>query len=528
MDLIISTFLDMGFDFEDILEAAQGAETDEEIHAKLVKIKERNKKIADLESGKSLFNQEEHEKVNKLKEKKIKQASLKKEKKLAKEKEIKFIEDSGESVAGEVVLKKGLLRKLTLVHKVLYVPKSTFEFGMQGSKKKKLRNVNPGSGVKLEEILLKDFDAGDYLKSKRYCEFKKGLINLEKIQVEVLKPPVKSEVVEKPQEKEKVLINTLSNLELAPQHNFRLKYADPSTGGIILNLPEESDPIAPEPKTDYFSLLSEFKIIQSLDPSNFSDFIFTEKQSLSNEALKRLNREISTLEKSLPCDSAASIFIMYDGQDMGKIRVLVSGPSETVYSYGLYLFDVMIPGDYPRSPPQIYLRTTGNGNIRFNPNLYHTGKVCLSIINTWKGNPGEMWNPSTSTLLQVFLSIQALVMGNKIIQNEPTFEDYEEDSDENVAYQFEVRYGNLRYAVIENLRNPPKGFEDVVFNHFLVLREEVLEFAKECMEKSRKYVHRPEIKSQNPFIHSSFSMSIYKMFQGFYFELSEIIKEKYS
>ena len=49
--------------------------------------------------------------------------------------------------------------------------------------------------------------------------------------------------------------------------------------------------------------------------------------------------------------------------------------------------------------------TTGQGRICFNPNLYRTGKVCMSILGTWVG-PG--WNPSHS-LSSVLLSIQSLM-----------------------------------------------------------------------------------------------------------------------
>lgn len=37
---------------------------------------------------------------------------------------------------------------------------------------------------------------------------------------------------------------------------------------------------------------------------------------------------------------------------------------------------------------------------RLNPNLYETGKVCLSLLGTWTGNRREMWMED-STLLQV-------------------------------------------------------------------------------------------------------------------------------
>lgn len=39
--------------------------------------------------------------------------------------------------------------------------------------------------------------------------------------------------------------------------------------------------------------------------------------------------------------------------------------------------------------------------MRFNPNLYNCGKVCLSLLGTWSGAKGETWDPSASSTLQV-------------------------------------------------------------------------------------------------------------------------------
>lgn len=38
------------------------------------------------------------------------------------------------------------------------------------------------------------------------------------------------------------------------------------------------------------------------------------------------------------------------------------------------------------------------------------GKVCLSLLGTWDGDKGESWNSQTSTLLQVLVSIQSLIL----------------------------------------------------------------------------------------------------------------------
>ena len=90
--------------------------------------------------------------------------------------------------------------------------------------------------------------------------------------------------------------------------------------------------------------------------------------------------------------------------------MLITGPCDTPYANGCFEFDVYFPQDYPNSPPLINLETTGNHTVRFNPNLYNDGKVCLSVLNTWHGRPEEKWNPQTSSFLQV----RRVLRGNAI------------------------------------------------------------------------------------------------------------------
>ena len=50
---------------------------------------------------------------------------------------------------------------------------------------------------------------------------------------------------------------------------------------------------------------------------------------------------------------------------------------------------------------EVKFRTTGGGQVRFNPNLYKDGKVCLSLLGTWPGAQGEQWSKQISTIIQV-------------------------------------------------------------------------------------------------------------------------------
>lgn len=91
------------------------------------------------------------------------------------------------------------------------------------------------------------------------------------------------------------------------------------------------------------------------------------------------------MSNSLPVEHTNSIFVRADKSRVDVIKALIMGASGTPYAHGAYLFDIYFDESYPLSPPKMNLSTTGNGKIRFNPNLYACGKVCLSLLGTWRG-----------------------------------------------------------------------------------------------------------------------------------------------
>lgn len=117
--------------------------------------------------------------------------------------------------------------------------------------------------------------------------------------------------------------------------------------------------------------------------------------------VKRLAQETVTLSTSLPLSYSSSVFVRCDTDRLDIMKVLITGPADTPYANGCFEFDVYFPPDYPNSPMMINLETTGRHTVRFNPNLYNDGKVCLSVLNTWHGRPEEKWNAQTSSFLQV-------------------------------------------------------------------------------------------------------------------------------
>ena len=83
-------------------------------------------------------------------------------------------------------------------------------------------------------------------------------------------------------------------------------------------------------------------------------------------------------------DYDPKIHIWYDEENITKIRALIIGPEGTPYEDGFFYFTIDIPESYPFHHPSAKFETI-NHKIRFNPNLYEGGKVCLSIIGTWNG-----------------------------------------------------------------------------------------------------------------------------------------------
>ena len=173
-------------------------------------------------------------------------------------------------------------------------------------------------------------------------------------------------------------------------------------------------------------------------------------------SIKRILKDIKILSES-NCDELGIYFNTND--DVYKIQVLIIGPSDTPYSYGNYFFDITFPTNYPFSPPNVNYCTQGN-NIRFNPNLYVNGKVCLSLLNTWNG---PQWT-SCNSILSILLSIQSMIFINNPLTNEPGYENDESTNSRN--YQKIVEYGNYRVAILDMINLTPTHFE--CFNGVMV------------------------------------------------------------
>ncbi|KAL5712943.1 (E3-independent) E2 ubiquitin-conjugating enzyme [Ranunculus cassubicifolius] len=158
---------------------------------------------------------------------------------------------------------------------------------------------------------------------------------------------------------------------------------------------------------------------------------------------------------------------------MDLLRAVIVGAAGTPYHDGLFFFDVSFPSTYPNEPPKVQYRS---GGLRLNPNMYACGKVCLSLLNTWGGKVEERWNPKKSTMLQVLVSIQALVLNAKPFFNEPGFESMAgkvEGEKKSLLYN-ETTFMLSCRTMLFSLKNPPKHFEEYVAVHFRARAEDII------------------------------------------------------
>ncbi len=178
----------------------------------------------------------------------------------------------------------------------------------------------------------------------------------------------------------------------------------------------------------------------------------------------------------MPLSFSSSVFVRCDEERLDVMKVLITGPQDTPYSNGCFEFDVFFPSDYPDSPPLVNLQTTGNQTVRFNPNLYHDGKVCLSILNTWHGRPEERWNAQTSSFLQVLVSIQSLILVSEPYFNEPGYERSRgtpAGTASSIEHDANIRQATVKWGMLELIKKPSTCFKDIIQKHFYLKRKEV-------------------------------------------------------
>ena len=197
-----------------------------------------------------------------------------------------------------------------------------------------------------------------------------------------------------------------------------------------------------------------------------------------NSSNLRIVSDILDFNKNKPDD----IYIDFDKKNITTIYSMIVGPTSTPYFGGYFFFRICFPSNYPSTSPNVTFLTT-DGDVRFNPNLYANGKVCLSILGTWTG---PKWEP-VMTLKSVLLSIQSLLC-NIPLRNEPGYTNVNEMDSISLQYTQYVIFNVYNIAIIDILNKKLisleiySKFENIIINNFkknyINLKNDILSYSE--------------------------------------------------
>ena len=186
---------------------------------------------------------------------------------------------------------------------------------------------------------------------------------------------------------------------------------------------------------------------------------------LKKDTITRLIKDVKEIITN-PLTSHG-IYYHHNEADILKGEVLIIGPKDTPYENGYYLFEISYPVNFPFLPPVVKYYTN-DGITRFNPNLYKCGKVCLSILNTWRG---DQWS-SCQTISSVLLAL-CTIFNNAPLLNEPGISAEHLDFKN---YNMVIEYKNFEIGMMHMFRlivlnadadSKFSAFKDIIKTHFL-------------------------------------------------------------
>ena len=220
---------------------------------------------------------------------------------------------------------------------------------------------------------------------------------------------------------------------------------------------------------------------------------------ISKETMTRLLKDVKQIIKNPLTDQG--IYYVHDDTDMMKGYAMIVGPSDTPYFGGFYFFEFTYPIDYPHSPPKVKYCTNGN-DIRFNPNLYKCGKVCVSLLNTWRG---DQWT-SCQSISTVLLTLCTLLCN----KTHPDMKNYNEI----------IEYSNISIAVCDIVRKKKGVYLPFFENFYPYIKENFNKNYDKLLEFSEKKLADTNVQNK-AFVTTFYSMNVQVYYDDVILKLGE-------
>lgn len=232
-----------------------------------------------------------------------------------------------------------------------------------------------------------------------------------------------------------------------------------------------------------------FAVLDSHPPSDHP--YLHESPSTAPQLMRRIQKEHKILRTSLP----DGIFVRTWESRLDLLRVLIIGPTDTPYELAPFLIDLHLHSTFPSSPPSAFFHSWTSGYGPVNPNLYEDGKICLSLLGTWHADSrAENWSPARSTILQVLVSLQSLVLVSQPYYNEAGFEVRAGSQESRIpaALYAERAYFRARAFVVHALTHGALGLDDVLAWLYVERAEGAPRLLERAVEAAKKIIERSE------------------------------------
>ncbi|CAL4899085.1 unnamed protein product [Urochloa decumbens] len=206
------------------------------------------------------------------------------------------------------------------------------------------------------------------------------------------------------------------------------------------------------------------------------------KRPIGQKAAKRAALAANGKLKGSRSSDDDTIYVWAFEDRMDLLRAVIVSATGTPYHDGLFFFDLQLPQSYPVTLPLVKYHSFG---LCANPNLYASGTVCLSLLSTFGGNGVELWSPEVSSVLQVVISIQGLVLIAQPYYKETGYEvqvGTPEGRRNEMPYCENTYLVNL-HTMLHLIRQPPVGFEAFIRDRFQRRGRHVIRACKTYMQE---------------------------------------------
>jgi ubiquitin-conjugating enzyme E2 Z len=205
---------------------------------------------------------------------------------------------------------------------------------------------------------------------------------------------------------------------------------------------------------------------------------------VSRDTVKRLINDIKDIRKS-PLDSEG-IYYKHDDTNLLLGYAYICGPKDSMYFGGNYFYKIDFPYDYPHRPPKMTFMNK-DGKTRFHPNMYKKGKICLSILNTWKG---DQWTGCQS-IRSILLTIVSILDNNPLL-HEPGFTEAHIDCK---RYNKIIQYKNFDFSINNIMLNKVTDivfytdlFKDEIYSQFNKNKENLMQLLDSMKDTTNENV----------------------------------------